>query len=88
MGRTSAPRRHVAALSTANRRWSRQGREVLLGKQDLPKSAPAPLTMPAMSARLTDQALPEKVCGDTVTKFPPKRFPGVPEINHRSTDSH
>ncbi len=35
MGRTSAPRRHVAVLSTATRRWSRRGREVLLGKQDV-----------------------------------------------------
>ena len=43
MGRTSAPRRRVAVLSTATRRWSRRGREVLLGKQDLPKSATAPL---------------------------------------------
>ena len=41
MGRTSAPRRRVAVLSTATRRWSRRGREVLLGKQDLPKSATA-----------------------------------------------
>ena len=43
MGRTSAPRRRVAVLSTAIRRWSRRGREVLLGKQDLPKSATAPV---------------------------------------------
>ena len=42
MGRTSAPRRRVAVLSTATRRWSRRGREVLLGKQDLPKSATSP----------------------------------------------
>ncbi len=42
MGRTSAPRRLVAVLSTVTRRWSRRGREVLLGKQDLPKSAIAP----------------------------------------------
>ena len=42
MGRTSAPRRRVAVLSTDTRRWSRRGREVLLGKQDLPKSATAP----------------------------------------------
>ena len=41
VGRTSAPRRRVAVLSTATRRWSRRGREVLLGKQDLPKSATA-----------------------------------------------
>ena len=34
--------RTVAVLSTATRRWSRHGREVLLGKQDLPKSATAP----------------------------------------------
>ncbi len=43
MGRTSAPRRRVAVLSTSTRRWSRRGREVLLGKQDLPKSATAPV---------------------------------------------
>gem|GEM_PF-3079575 len=43
MGRTSAPRRRVAVLSNATRRWSRRGREVLLGKQDLPKSATPPL---------------------------------------------
>jgi hypothetical protein len=42
MGRTSAPRRRVAVRSTPTRRWSRRGREVLLGKQDLPKSATAP----------------------------------------------
>ena len=42
MGHTSAPRRRVAVLSTATRRWSRRGREVLLGKQDLPNSATAP----------------------------------------------
>ena len=41
MGGTSAPRRRMAVLSTSNRRWSRRGREVLLGKQDLPKSATA-----------------------------------------------
>ncbi len=41
MGRTSALRRRVAVLSTATRRWSRRGREVLLGKLDLPKSATA-----------------------------------------------
>ena len=41
MGRTSAPRRRLAVLSTATRRWSRRGREVLLGKQDLPKSTTA-----------------------------------------------
>ena len=44
MGRTSVPRRRVAVLSTSTRRWSRRGREVLLGKQDLPKSATAPMT--------------------------------------------
>jgi len=42
MRRTSAPRRCVAVLSTVTRRWSRRGREVLLGKQDLQKSATAP----------------------------------------------
>ena len=42
MGRTSAPRRRVDVLSTVTRRWSRRGREVLLGKQDLPESATAP----------------------------------------------
>ena len=41
MGRTSAPRRRVAVLSTATRRWSPRGREVLLGKQDLQKSETA-----------------------------------------------
>ncbi len=46
MSRTSAPRRRVAVLWTSTRRWSRRGREVLLGKQDLPKSAIAPLTRP------------------------------------------
>ena len=35
--RTSAPRRRIAVLSTATRRWSRRGREVLLGDQDLQK---------------------------------------------------
>ena len=44
MGRTSAPRRRVAVSSTATRRWSRRGREVLLGKQDLQKSATAPVS--------------------------------------------
>ena len=34
----------MAVLSTATRRWSRRGREVLLGKQDLPKSATAPMS--------------------------------------------
>ncbi len=36
---------HVAAwlfLATQSGRWSRRGREVLLGKQDLPNSAKAP----------------------------------------------
>ncbi len=42
MGRTSVPRRRMAVLATATRRWSRRGREVLLGKQDLVKSATAP----------------------------------------------
>ena len=42
MRRTSTPRRLMAVLSTATRRWSRRGREVLLGKQDLPKSTTAP----------------------------------------------
>ena len=42
MGRTSAPRRRVAVLSTSTRRWSRRSREVLLGKQDLPTTATAP----------------------------------------------
>ena len=42
MGRTSAPRRRVALLYAASGRWSRRGREVLLAKQDLPKSATAP----------------------------------------------
>ncbi len=42
MGRTSAPRRRVALLSTATRRWSRRGRDVLLGKQDLRNFATAP----------------------------------------------
>ena len=41
MGRPSAPRRLVAVLSTATGRWSRRSREVLLGKQDLPKSTTA-----------------------------------------------
>ncbi len=41
MGRTSAPRRRLAVLSTATRRWSPRGREVLLSKQDLPNSATA-----------------------------------------------
>ncbi len=43
MGRTSAARSRVVVLSTATRRWSRRGREVLLGKQDLPKFATAPI---------------------------------------------
>ena len=51
MGRTSAPRRRVAVFSTATRRWSRRGREVLLGKQDLPKAA----TAPACAARLVGE---------------------------------
>ncbi len=38
MGRTSAPRRRLVVNSTVIRGWSRLGREVLLGKQDLPKS--------------------------------------------------
>gem|GEM_PF-5355049 len=38
MVRTPAARRRVDVLSSATRRW----REVLLGKQDLPKSATAP----------------------------------------------
>jgi hypothetical protein len=42
MGRTSVPRRRVVVLSTPTRRRSRRGREVLLGKQDLPNSAAAP----------------------------------------------
>lgn len=29
---------------------------------------------------LTDQALPAKVCGDTITKFPPNRFLRGPEL--------
>ena len=41
MGRTSAPRRRVAVVSILTRRWSRRGREVLLGKQDLLKSTTA-----------------------------------------------
>ena len=41
MGHASAPRRRVAVLSTAPCRWSRRSREVLLGKQDLPKSVTA-----------------------------------------------
>ena len=51
MGRTSAPRRGVAVLSTAIRRWSRRGREVLLGKQDLPKSATDPSLSPEKQRR-------------------------------------
>jgi hypothetical protein len=43
IGRTSTPRRRVAVYSTATCRWSRRGREVLLGKQDLPKSPTAPV---------------------------------------------
>ncbi len=42
MGRISDPRRRVALLSISSGRRSRRGREVLLGKQDLPKSATAP----------------------------------------------
>ena len=57
MGRTSVPRRRAAVLSTPTRRWSRRGREVLLGKQDLPKSPTAPGTPVAQphvhSARTT-----------------------------------
>ena len=34
-GRTSASRGHFAVLSSSCGRWSRHGREVLLGKQDL-----------------------------------------------------
>lgn len=33
--RTSASRGHFAVLSSSCGRWSRRGREVLLGKQDL-----------------------------------------------------
>ena len=43
LGRMSALRRRVALLSASSGRWSRRGREVLLGKQDLLKSATAPL---------------------------------------------
>ena len=46
MGRTSAPRRRVALLSISFGRRSRRGREVLLGKQDLPKSGTARLRVP------------------------------------------
>jgi hypothetical protein len=55
MGRTSAPRRRVAVLSTGIRRWSRRGREVLLGKQDLPKSATAPPINPSLAEQLYRQ---------------------------------
>jgi hypothetical protein len=41
MGRTPAPRRRVALLSISSGRRSRRSREVLFGKQDLPKSATA-----------------------------------------------
>ena len=53
MGRISAPRRRMAVLSTATRRWSRRGREVLRGKQDLPKSAAPGQTQVKFRRRLT-----------------------------------
>ena len=42
----------MAVLSTSTRRWSQRGREVLLGKQDLPKS-----TMHAKRAAATSSYL-------------------------------
>ena len=76
MGRTSAPRRRVAVLSTATRRWSRRGREVLLGKQDLLKSATTPpgktvlpadshLAPPRYNLRLGFRRRPAKIASET-----------------------
>ena len=77
MGRTSAPRRRVAVLSTATGRWSRRGREVLLGKQDLPKSVTAPLTVretPITSRRRTEQLRSSMTLAKIPAVFSSKRF--------------